>query len=62
MNISQFYIVMIYNDKDVLLNVFKTFEEDASNDIVYGDLIYLKKDNINSMVRYWRPDLLEKFF
>ena len=49
-----------YNDKDVLLNVFKTFEEDASNDIVYGDLIYLKKDNINSMVRYWRPGPFRK--
>ena len=49
-----------YNDKDVLLNVFKTFEEDASNDIVYGDLIYVKKNNINSKVRYWKPGSFRK--
>ena len=44
-----------YNDKDVLQNVFNAFEEDYSKDIVYGDLIYVKKENINSNVRYWRP-------
>lgn len=49
-----------YNDKDVLLNVFNTFEENVSNDIVYGDLIYVKKDNINSNVRYWRPGPFRK--
>ncbi len=49
-----------YNDKDVLQYVFNTFEENTSNDIVYGDLIYVKKDNINLNVRYWRPGPFRK--
>mgnify|MGYP001407312002 CR=1 FL=1 len=49
-----------YNDKDVLQNVFNAFEEDTSNDIVYGNLIYVKKDNINSNIRYWKPGPFRK--
>ncbi len=49
-----------YNDKDVLQNVFNAFEENTSNDIVYGNLIYVKKDNINSNVRYWKPGPFRK--
>ena len=44
-----------YNDKDVLKNIVEKFNEHKDNDIVYGDLIYVKKDNIDNNLRYWKP-------
>ncbi len=45
----------IFFDKNVLQNVINTFREDSENDIVYGDLIYVRKNNLNSILRYWKP-------
>ena len=42
-----------YNDINVLANVVKTFE-DSCVDSVYGDLLYVSKENINNTVRYWQ--------
>ena len=33
-----------FSDNDVLKNIVEVFNEDKSNDIVYGNLIYVKKD------------------
>ena len=45
----------IFNDENVLQNVVDAFNEDLTNDIIYGDLIYVKKNNINATLRYWKP-------
>ena len=44
-----------FSDNDVLKNIVEAFDKDKSNDIVYGDLIYVRKDNININLRYWKP-------
>ena len=49
-----------FNDNDVLKNIVETFNKDKSNDIVYGDLIYVRKDDININLRYWKPGPFEK--
>ncbi len=45
----------IYFNRDVLQNIIDSFREDLNNDIIYGDLIYVKKKNLNSILRYWKP-------
>ena len=40
-------------DKEVLALVIKTFNQTGS-DIVYGDAVMVKKDNLESIVRFWR--------
>jgi len=42
-----------YAGKDVVAKVVKTFKE-RSVDSVYGDLVYVKRDDPGSLVRYWR--------
>ena len=43
-----------YNDVNVLRSVIETFHKDQDNDVVYGDLIYVKKNNIDIILRYWK--------
>ena len=45
----------LYNDENVLKDVVKTFHEHKDNDIIYGNLKYVKKDNIDFTLRYWKP-------
>ena len=45
----------IYNHNDVLKNVVNAFNQKKNIEIVYGDLVYVKNNNINSVLRYWRP-------
>ena len=44
-----------YNDENVLQNIFEAFNANEDNDIVYGNLVYVKKDNIKIALRYWKP-------
>ena len=44
-----------YSDENVLQDIINAFQENDINDIVFGDLIYVKKKNINYNLRYWRP-------
>ena len=48
-----------YHDKHTLLNVSKTFYK-HNVDIVYGDLLYVKKNNKNFVIRYWRSSIFVK--
>ena len=48
-----------YYDKHTLLNVSKTFYK-HNVDIVYGDLLYVKKNNKNFIIRYWRSSTFAK--
>ena len=45
----------IYNHNDVLKNVVNAFNQKKNVEIVYGDLVYVKNNDINSVLRYWRP-------
>jgi len=44
-----------YNNENVLQDITNAFLENDNNDIVFGDLIYVKKKDINYNLRYWRP-------
>ena len=44
----------IYYDNKVLDNVVTAFATYETN-IVYGDLLYVKKNNIDSVLRFWKP-------
>ena len=46
----------IYSNNDVLKKANAIFEKEDT-DSIYGDLIYVKKDNINNTVRYWKSGL-----
>ena len=45
----------VYFDKYALQNVVNAFRIEIEADIIYGDLIYAKKNNLNSILRYWKP-------
>ena len=45
----------LYFDKNVLQNVINSFKEDLNIDVIYGDLIYVKKNNLDCILRYWKP-------
>lgn len=43
----------VYSNENVLAKVANVFEEKKS-DSVYGDLLYVDKDNVNKIFRYWK--------
>lgn len=47
-----------YYDKHTLLNVNKTFQE-YKVDIVYGNLLYVKKNNKNFIIRNWKSSIFK---
>jgi glycosyltransferase involved in cell wall biosynthesis len=54
----------IYPDNNTIEKIMNLFNKD-NVDGVYGDLIYVKKDDINKIIRYWKScdfnaDLLKK--
>ena len=46
-------------NKDVLTNVFNNFLNSEIN-IVYGNLIYVKKSNTGKLLRYWKSNNFQK--
>jgi len=44
----------LYEDSDVIAAVMEEFINDAELDILYGDLVYVKSDNTNKVVRNWK--------
>ena len=42
-----------YYNNHTLLNIINNFE-DRNIDIIYGDLLYTKKNNLNKIIRYWK--------
>ena len=54
----------VYADSDVLRKVARAFN-DGNIDACYGDLVYVQKDDMSRVVRYWRsrtysPGLVER--
>lgn len=43
----------LYANNSILKEVMKHFNNDPNLDILYGDLVYVKHDNINKIVRTW---------
>jgi glycosyltransferase len=43
----------LYTHENVLKEVSELFKS-SNADSIYGDLVYVKKDNINKVVRYWK--------
>ncbi|MBU3549907.1 glycosyltransferase family 2 protein [Polynucleobacter sp. MWH-Berg-3C6] len=43
----------VFDSKDTLKKIAEVFL-DPQIDAVYGDLVYVRQDNINKIVRYWR--------
>ncbi len=49
----------IYHDNKTLLNIVKIFNENKV-DIVYGNLLYVNKNNLNKVVRFWKSSKYSK--
>lgn len=53
----------LYQDNTVLSDIVHQFSSDPELDIVYGNLVYVKKDAVNQVVRNWKSkDYYAKFF
>lgn len=46
----------LYQDTNVIETVMNQFNKNPSIDIVYGDLVYVKNDNVNKVVRNWKSN------
>ena len=44
----------VFENNDVLVKVAGAFEDPAV-DAVYGDLVYVRHDDISQVIRYWKP-------
>ena len=42
-----------YYNNHTLLNIINNFK-DRNIDIIYGNLLYTKKNNLNKIIRYWK--------
>lgn len=49
-----------YANKQILKQVLGVFDENTSTDSVYGDLIYIKEQNTDNVVRFWKSGQFDK--
>jgi len=53
----------LYQDNNVLSDIMNLFNKDKELDIVYGNLVYVKKEEVNRVVRNWKSkEYYHKFF
>lgn len=52
----------LYQDSAVVNRVMQQFNNDPELDILYGDLVYVKKDNTNKVVRVWKSKSYNDWF
>lgn len=52
----------VYFDQGVLKRVREAFDTDETIQIVYGDLVYVRKHNLSHVVRTWRSRSYDKRF
>jgi len=53
----------VYYNEDVLKNVIHIFDTIPEVDVLYGDLVYVERDNLDKIVRYWRSkNYYKKYF
>lgn len=46
----------VYNDFNIIEYIVNQFISDPKLKILYGDLVYVKEDDINVQVRYWKSN------
>ncbi len=49
----------VYASKDVIHQVMCSFD-DSSINVLYGNLVYVHRDNLNSVFRYWKAGVYKK--
>jgi len=64
-NISTGDVIAILNSDDIFHNKYVISEvveqfQLSGADIVYGDLYYVKENNLNDVTRYWKSSIFEK--
>ena len=53
----------VYADPEILERIMSAFKQDPKLDLIYGDLVYVKPDNLSNIVRYWQSaPYYERFF
>ena len=52
----------LYQDSEVLATVMEQFNNDPELDIVYGDLVYVRNDDTNKVVRNWKSKAYYNLF
>jgi glycosyltransferase involved in cell wall biosynthesis len=52
----------LYQDSEVISTVMQQFCNDPELDILYGDLVYVKSDDTNKVVRNWKSKAYYKRF
>ena len=52
----------LYRDTTVIETVMNEFIQNPTLDIVYGDLVYVKNNNVDKVVRYWKSNSYYKYF
>lgn len=53
----------LYQDFDVIANIMEQFINDPDLDILYGNLVYVKSNDTNAIVRKWKSKpYYERFF
>lgn len=53
----------LYHDSTVIQTVMDYFNQDVNLDIVFGDLVYVKSDNVDKVIRYWKSrPYFKKYF
>jgi len=53
----------IYQDEDVITNIMEYFNNDPALDIIYGDLVYVKNNDTDKIVRNWNSKpYYDRFF
>lgn len=52
----------LYQDSAVIADVMEQFNNDPHLDILYGDLVYVKSDDTNKVVRNWKSKTYYKRF
>lgn len=53
----------LYQDHNVIRDVMEQFNKDSNLDLLYGDLVYVKSDDTNNVVRNWKSkQYYDRFF
>jgi len=50
----------IYYDNQTLSNVISAFNNDKKVDIIFGNLLYVSKNNINKVIRFWKSNNFDR--
>lgn len=50
----------LFPDESIVAKIADAFMQDANVDAVYGDLVYIKKDEPDKVVRYWQAGTFHK--